>query len=155
MNNQSAHLPIYVNSGVNSNARPERADATRGMRPALVPGPERPSFTSKSGQERRTEHSHDPQQPDSFFSTERLQLACFLHAANKLKFLRAEPNGTGKVSFIFADPEQIGDQLELEYEQGAVVAANALFASQKYLRRRVDQALDTRRVDDHARRYTR
>jgi hypothetical protein len=86
------------------------------------------------------------QQPNSAFATERLQLACFLHAAQKLRFLRAERSGPGKVQFVFADPEQQGDELELQYEGGALVAATALFASQTFLRRKMSEALgDNRR----------
>ncbi len=81
------------------------------------------------------------------FSTERLPLACFLHAANKLKFLRAEPNGSGKATFIFADPQQQGDEFELQYESGATVVATALFASQKFLRRKMSEALGERRYE--------
>jgi hypothetical protein len=83
------------------------------------------------------------------FSTERLPLACYLHASGKLRFLRAEPGSNGKARFIFADPQNIGDQLELEYESGAAVSASGLFASQKFLRRKADEALGNRRLEYH------
>ncbi len=82
---------------------------------------------------------------ENIFSTERLPLACFLHAANKLKFLRAEPIGSGKVQFVFADPANQGDEFELQYECGAAVSASGLFASQKFLRRKMSEALGERR----------
>lgn len=78
------------------------------------------------------------------FSTERLQLACYLHASSKLKFSRCEHNGTGKVSFIFSDPEHLGDSLELSYERGEAVSASGLFASQKFLRRKMSESLGER-----------
>lgn len=81
----------------------------------------------------------------STFCTERLQLACYLHASNKLKFLRCDSNGTGKVSFVFDDPEHLGDSLELSYERGEAVSASGLFASQKFLRRKMSEALEERR----------
>lgn len=77
----------------------------------------------------------------STFTTERLQLAAYLHAVKLLPFLRCEPGATGKVAFLFADPAGAGPQLEYEYENGAACSAAALFASQKYLRRKIDQTL--------------
>lgn len=77
------------------------------------------------------------------FSTERLPLAAYLHAAKLLPFLRCEPGVDGKVAFQFDDPAHAGAQLEYEYENGAACSAAALFASQKYLRRKIDQTLAT------------
>jgi len=54
------------------------------------------------------------------FSTERLPLACFLHAEGRLKLVGCEPSGNGKVRFVFEDPDRLGDKLELDYEKGAV-----------------------------------
>jgi hypothetical protein len=78
------------------------------------------------------------------FRTERLPLAIFLHATGRLRFLVCKPNGDGRLHFVFADPEQSGAQAELEYERGAPVAATALFASQKFLRRKMSDALNNR-----------
>ncbi len=75
------------------------------------------------------------------FKTERLQLATYLHATERLPFLGCESDGTGKVAFAFEDLNGVGPQLELEYEKGAPCSAAALFASQKYLRRKIDQTL--------------
>jgi hypothetical protein len=68
------------------------------------------------------------------FSTRSLLLATFLHASSALPYLRTEasPDGAGKVAFVFSDPEQQGQQLQLEYSRGAVVVARDLFASQTY-----------------------
>jgi len=78
------------------------------------------------------------------FRTERLPLAIFLHATGRLCFLGCKPNGDGRLHFVFSDPEQAGAQAKLEYERGASVAATALFASQKFLRRRMNEALNNR-----------
>lgn len=78
------------------------------------------------------------------FSTERLQLAIFLHATGRMRFLACEPRGNGKVGFVFADPELSGSQAELEFDRGALVAATALFASQKYLRRQTTDVMNRR-----------
>ncbi len=75
------------------------------------------------------------------FETERLQFAVFLHATERLPFSQCEMAGKGKVRFVFEDPENIGDQTELDFERGAEVPATALFASQKFLRRKMSQIL--------------
>lgn len=71
------------------------------------------------------------------FSTERLPLAIYLHASQRLPFLGCEAGGSGKIRFVFDDPGKVGPQVELEFDRGAEVAASDLFASQKYLRRRM------------------
>jgi len=80
------------------------------------------------------------------FSTMRLPLAIFLHASQRLQFSRCELVGD-KVEFVFHDPLQIGDQAELDFENGECVSAKSLFGSQTYLRRRMTHALD--RKDDY------
>jgi hypothetical protein len=83
-----------------------------------------------------------PTSPSATFKTERLQLATYLHATERLIFLGCESEtGTGKVVFAFDDPNGAGPRLELEYERGAICPAAILFASQKYLRRKIDQTL--------------
>jgi len=78
---------------------------------------------------------------ESTFQTERLPLAAYLHASRSLLLADCKPVGSGKVAFLFDDPTGAGPQLEFEYENGAACSAAALFASQKFLRRRVDQTL--------------
>jgi hypothetical protein len=80
------------------------------------------------------------------FSTERLQLAIYLHASQRLPFLGCEAGANGKVRFAFDDASGIGPQVELEFDRGAEVAASDLFASQKYLRRKMSEALNKRRI---------
>ena len=75
------------------------------------------------------------------FNTERLQLAIFLHATQGLRLSHCETVGNGKVRFVFEDPENIGDQTELDFDRGAEVPATALFASQKFLRRKMSQII--------------
>ncbi len=71
----------------------------------------------------------------SEFATKRLQLAVFLHAAGLLTFIRVEPNGDGKVRFVFEDAAHQGSHHELAFERGAEVCARDLFSSQTFLRR--------------------
>jgi len=78
------------------------------------------------------------------FSTDNLQFAIYLHASKRLEFEHCELVRAGKVHFIFADPHHIGDELELQFEQGGQLSAVALFASQKFLRRKMSEALHDR-----------
>ena len=79
----------------------------------------------------------------STFTTERLPLAIYLHASQRLIFSHCELVGDEKVRFIFSDPKNEGDHAELEFENGALVAANSLIASQKYLRRKMSETLNS------------
>jgi hypothetical protein len=84
------------------------------------------------------------------FLTERFPLAIFLHASQRLRFSHRALVEAGKVQFVFTDPEHIGDQGELDFENGECVPAKSLFASQTYLRRRMSDALN--RKDTYNRR---
>lgn len=79
------------------------------------------------------------------FSTERLQLAIYLHASQQLPFLRCEAGENGKIRFVFDDPDANGSQAELQFDRGAEVSASDLFASQKYLRRKMSEATENQR----------
>ena len=97
-----------------------------------------------------TEHLTKPEphhrdQDAGRFLTERLQLAIYLHATGAPLFLGCENNGTGKVRFVFEDPDRNGDLAELEFDRGAAVAATAIFASQRFLRRKMTETLNNRR----------
>ena len=85
--------------------------------------------------------------PEKVFSTERLQLAIYLHASQRLPFHGCEAMETGKLRFVFQDPTIEGPQAELDYDRGAEVAASNLFASQKYLRRAMSMA-NNRRIEE-------
>jgi hypothetical protein len=79
---------------------------------------------------------------ENLFITERLPLAIYLHASQRLRFSGCDHSDNGKVRFVFFDPNGLGDQLELEFENGAAVAGNSLFASQKFLRRKMSDTLN-------------
>ena len=83
------------------------------------------------------------------FVTERLQLAIFLHASQILPFSHCELGPSGKVRFVFGDPELAGAELELKFDRGAQVPATDLFASQKFLRRKMSEALENRKNDKY------
>jgi hypothetical protein len=85
------------------------------------------------------------------FSTERLQLAIYLHASQRLPFLHCGAGQNNKIRFVFEDSDSSGPQAELEFDRGAEVAATNLFASQKYLRRKMSEALENRKIENYDR----
>jgi hypothetical protein len=81
------------------------------------------------------------------YRTERLPLAIAIHASGRIAFLRCERIGPEHVEFVFDDPESKGTEVELEFDSGKLtVIASEIFASQKYLRRRMSEALENRRT---------
>jgi hypothetical protein len=53
--------------------------------------------------------------PFNTFQTERLQLAVYLHASERLHLLGIDRTAPRKVRFVFKDPSHVGEQLELEF----------------------------------------
>ena len=98
----------------------------------------------------RTPTTHDGC-PQHAFSTERLQLAIYLHAAQRLPFLRCEAGQNNKIRFVFGDADSSGPHAELEFDRGAEVKASDLFASQKYLRRKMSE--ETRQSNTQKKEY--
>ena len=86
------------------------------------------------------------------FSTRRFQLAIFIHASSKLEFLGCQPVGGGEVLFVFDDANDEADALQLAFESREKVSAIALFASQRFLRRKIAAALGEERLDGQERR---
>jgi hypothetical protein len=78
---------------------------------------------------------------DRMYATDHLATAIFLHASNSLKFLRCETIRPGKLRFVFADPDSKAAELEFAFESGAAVSVIATLASQKYLRRVMNDVL--------------
>ena len=75
------------------------------------------------------------------FTTERLQLAIYLHASERLPFSQCALAEVGRVCFIFDDQQGVGAEVELEFDRGASCPATDLFGSQKFLRRKMSEAL--------------
>jgi hypothetical protein len=63
-----------------------------------------------------------PTQPitSAVFSTEDLPFAAYLHASRKLRFLTCQVNSTDRVAFVFADPNQEGNQLHVNFDRRRV-----------------------------------
>ncbi len=89
--------------------------------------------------------------PSESFITERLQLAVFLHAANRLTLSRLDISPSHKVRFVFGEPANVGEQAELDFDRGATVSAVALFASQKFLRRKMKEVITNNRSIEYGR----
>jgi len=87
------------------------------------------------------------------FSTKSLQLAIFLHASDLLPYLRTEPNGDGKVNFVFRDDKGQGQEFQLEFSRGAVVSARNLFASQTFLRQQMSGITENPKNGESRREY--
>jgi hypothetical protein len=85
----------------------------------------------------------------STFLTEDLPFAAYLHASRKLRFLTCQVNGTGRVAFVFADPNHEGDQLHLNFESGAECAAVSLYDSIRHLRRVMDRTRSNEQNEPH------
>jgi hypothetical protein len=58
-----------------------------------------------------------------------------------------------KVLFVFTDPQGIGDQAELDFENGESVPAKSLFGSQTFLRRQMSAALNHRKDENRNTKY--
>ena len=70
------------------------------------------------------------------FRTKDLPFAAFLHATRLLRFLGCEPlNGSGRIIFVFDDPEDEGDRLQIDFESGAECPASVFYDSVRHLRR--------------------
>ena len=68
--------------------------------------------------------------------TEDLPFAAFLHATRLLRFLGCESvNGSGRIIFVFDDPEDDGDRLQIDFESGAECPAAVFYDSVRHLRR--------------------
>jgi hypothetical protein len=79
-----------------------------------------------------------PRREESF-ATEDLPFAAYLNASRKLRFLACQASGNGRIAFVFADPNNEGDQLHLSFESGAECPAAALYDSIRHLRRVMDR----------------
>ena len=77
---------------------------------------------------------------EEVFLTEDLPFAAYLHASRKLRFLTCQQvSGNDRVAFVFADPNNEGDRLHLNFESGAECPAAAFYDSIRHLRRVMDR----------------
>jgi hypothetical protein len=76
---------------------------------------------------------------EEVFSTEDLPFAAYVHASRKLRFLTCQVSGIDRVAFVFADLNNEGDQLHVNFESGAECSAAAFYDSIRHLRRVMDR----------------
>ena len=74
------------------------------------------------------------------YRTENLPFAAYAHSVHKMRFLGCECVAeTGRVVFVFSDPDGSGDQMNVEFESGAECPAVAFYDSIRHLRRVMDR----------------
>lgn len=73
--------------------------------------------------------------------TDNLDFACFLLAASRLPFkgVRAMKGRASRTEFLFEDPDNQIDTLEVEFSSGAHVSAITMLSSFRQLRRSMDR----------------
>jgi len=78
------------------------------------------------------------------FETDRLPLAIYLDASGVMRFSHCESIGNGKVKFVFQDPQNVGADEERKFDRGECVSnVQSIFASQRFLRRKTQEVLNT------------
>lgn len=75
------------------------------------------------------------------FTTRDYDLSIFLHATEKLPFLGCKKVTPTQVAFVFDDPDNTADACENDFVRGEEVVATLLFASQRFLRRKIQETL--------------
>ena len=76
------------------------------------------------------------------FETTRLPLAAYLHLTKTLEFNGVRKANDATAVFEFFDPEEKGEGIELDFEQGrAVVDARSFASSERFLKNKMYQAL--------------
>ncbi len=79
------------------------------------------------------------------FHTQDLPFAAFLHSTRRLRFLGCEQmNGTGRITFVFEDPNGEGEHLHIAFEAGEACPAAAFYDSIRHLRRVMDGTKNSR-----------
>ena len=75
-----------------------------------------------------------------------LPYASYLHSTRRLRFLRCERNGAGRIDFVFDDPDSEGELLRVDFEAGAECPAANFYDSVRHLRRVMDGTRSNRNI---------
>jgi hypothetical protein len=76
----------------------------------------------------------------NYYKTDRLDVAIYIVATDSLKFSHVEDGERpGKIMFVFHDQLQRGEDLMFAFDRGSLAPANAVLASQRQLRQKMDQ----------------
>ncbi len=80
---------------------------------------------------------------EHLFKTEDLPTAAFICATRRLKFIRCEQvNGSGRIAFVFDDPEGVGEELHVQFESGAECPATLFYDAIRHLRRVMSRSME-------------
>ena len=79
------------------------------------------------------------------YTTSHLPFAAYLHSTRRLRFLGCEPNGNGRVAFVFDDAKGEGSHLHIRFESGAECPAVGFYDSIRHLRRVMDGTIHDHR----------
>jgi len=76
------------------------------------------------------------------YSTTRLPLAAYVHCKGLLEFASVRKSTDATAVFEFLDPQDHGETLEIDFEQGrAMVDARAFASSERFLKNKMYRAL--------------
>ena len=76
------------------------------------------------------------------YETVHLPVAAYVHCRQLLKFIGVRKAGKATIVFEFADAEEKGKSLEIDFEQGrAIVDARAFASSERFLKSKMHRAL--------------
>ena len=87
---------------------------------------------------------------NGIYTTKKLHFAIYLVGTGLLELDSIRKVGPSDCMFDFKDPKHAGELLDLAFDKGAKVAARDLFAAQKFVRRKMSEALginNTRRTE--------
>ncbi len=87
---------------------------------------------------------------NGIYTTKKLHFAIYLVGTGLLKLDSIRKVGTSDCEFDFKDPDHQALQFDMDFDKGATVSARDLFAAQKFVRRKMSEALGintTRRTE--------
>src|SRR5262249_28746013 len=73
------------------------------------------------------------------FLTDDLPFAAYLHASRRLLYISSKRNDANRVEFVFADPDNLGESLNFEFETGAECSAVQFYDTIRRLPRIMDR----------------
>ena len=79
---------------------------------------------------------------NGIYTTKKLHFAIYLVGTGLLELDSIRKVGPTDCVFDFKDPDHQALQLDMDFDKGATVSARDLFAAQKFVRRRMTEALD-------------
>ena len=78
---------------------------------------------------------------NTIYTTKKLHFVIYLIATGILELDSIRKVGPNDCMFDFKDPDNQAPQLDMDFDKGATVSARDLFAAQKFVRRKMSEAL--------------